>query len=65
MSEDIFFNVHLFLRERSRAGEGHRVRGAKESEVGSVCADSSEPDAGLELMNLEVMTLAEVRCSTD
>ena len=28
------------------------------------CADSNEPDAGLELIKHEVMTQAEVGCST-
>lgn len=30
-----------------------------------LCIESSEPDAGLILKNWEIMTLAEVGCSTD
>ena len=58
----IFLNVCLFLRERDRAwaGEGAETEGDTESQVGSKCADSSEPDVGLEFMNHEIMTWAEV-----
>ena len=38
----------------------------RESKAGSrLGADSTEPDVGLEPMNHEIMTLAEVGCSTD
>ena len=42
----------LFLRERETETEGER-----EGDAGSgLRAVSSEPDAGLELLNLEIMT---------
>ena len=51
---------YLFLRERVRAGEGQRERQTDrqtESEADSMLqADSTEPDAGLELTNREIMT---------
>ena len=50
------FNVYLFLREREgvRAGEGQRERKTEvQSRLG---ADSSGPDAGLELTNREITT---------
>ena len=59
----IFFNVYLFLRERAWAGEGQRKRGQRIQS--RLCADSSEPNVGLELTNCEIMTWAEVGCSTD
>ena len=41
-------------------------QGDTESEAGSrLWAVSTEPDAGLELMNCEIMTWAEVGCLTD
>ena len=58
----IFFliNVYLFLREkdRARAGEGQRERKEDtEFQAGSrLRAVSTEPDAGLEPMNCELMT---------
>ena len=58
-----FFNVYLFLRERERdraqAGEGQREREREgdTSEAGSrLQAVSTEPDAGLQLTNREIMT---------
>ena len=64
-----FFNVYLFLREREREsmGRGEAEReGDTESEAGSrLRAVSAEPDAGLELMNREIMTWVEVGCFTD
>ena len=55
-----FFNVYLFLRERHRvsASRGGAERGGDtESEAGSrLPAVSTEPDAGLEPMNREIMT---------
>ena len=62
---------HLFTFERDRnrvpAGKGQRERvGDTESEAGSrLRAVSTEPDVGLELMNREIMTRAEVGTSTD
>ena len=57
----LFFQC-LFTFERERETECEQVRGRErerdaESEAGSTFgAVSMEPDAGLELMNLEVMT---------
>ena len=50
-----FFNVYLFLRETSQAGEGQRGQreGDRGSEGGSV--PTAEPEAGLELQNCEIM----------
>ena len=48
-----------------QAGEGQR-EGDTESEAGSrLSAVSTEPDAGLKLMNREVMTWAKVGHLTD
>ena len=55
----IFFNVYLFLRQKEtehERGRG-RERQNKESEAGSgLRAVSTEPDAGLELRDCEIMT---------
>ena len=59
--------MFIFETERHRAwtGEGQR-EGDTESETGSrLWAVSTEPDAGLELMDREIMTWAEVGCLTD
>ena len=46
-------------------GGGAETEGDTESAAGSrLRAISTEPDAGLELMNGEIMTRAEVRCLT-
>ena len=49
----LFFHVlNLFLREHKRQGAtrgGQRIRS-------ELCADSSEPDVDLELMNHKIMT---------
>ena len=54
-----FFFVYLFLRQRETEHERGRVRerkGDTESEAGSrLWAVSTEPDAGLELTNWEIM----------
>ena len=60
----IWIFLHLFLyfekeRERARAGEGQRERISSRLHTVSL-----EPDAGLELTNHEVMTLAETRSQT-
>ena len=48
------------------SGGGAEREGDTESEAGSrLRAVSTEPDAGLELMNHEIMTRAEVGRSTD
>ena len=56
------YSFYLFLRKRTRGGacgrgmwEGQRERQDRGSEVGSVL-NSREPDAGLELMNCEILT---------
>ena len=56
-----------FLRERERVSRGGAEReGDAESEAGSrLWAVGTEPDAGLELTNHEIMTWADVRHSTD
>ena len=47
--------------DRAWAGEGQREREA-ESKAGSrLSAVSTDPDSGLELVNREIMTWAEVR----
>ena len=55
-----FFNVYLFLRdsERQSASRGGAEReGDAESEAGSrLRTVSTEPDAGLDLTNCEIMT---------
>ena len=52
-------------RDRAGTGEGQR-EGDTESEAGSrVPTISTEPDEGLELVNHEIMTLAEVGCLAD
>ena len=69
LKKNFFFNVYFFIfaRERERASE-HYGGGA---EIGGqriwslFRADSTEPDAGLELTNCEIVTWAEVRRSTD
>ena len=67
----IFF---LFLREREKerdeslspSGDGAEREGDTESEIGSrLWAVSTEPDAGLEPMNHEILTWAKVGCLTD
>ena len=63
----IFFNVYLFLREgRSVSRGGAEREGDTESEAGSkLRAVGTEPDAGLELTDCEIMTCAEVGRLTD
>ena len=64
-----FFFQRLFIfgteRDRAWTGEGQRER-ETESETGSrLWAISPEPDTGLELMDHEIMTWAEVSGLTD
>ena len=55
-----FFLKFIYLRERerecahARSGRGRGAWGEQEIRSG-LCADSREPDAGLELMNREIM----------
>ena len=59
----------IFEREREtehKQGRDREREGDPESEAGSrLRAVSSEPDTGLELVNREIMTWAEVGHSTD
>ena len=58
MPPDSFFNVYLFLRQSETEHEGGAAEreGDRESEAGSrLCAVSTEPDSGLELMNCEMV----------
>ena len=56
----LHLNVYLFLRDRERrstSGGGAEREGDAESEAGSrLPAVSTEPDAGLELTDLKIMT---------
>ena len=56
--------MFIYFWERQRPGTnrgGAEREGDKESEAGSrLWAVSTEPDVGLELMNCEIMNLAEV-----
>ena len=65
-------NVYLFLREREREretvhkGGGAEREGDTASEAGSrLRTVSTEPGAGLEPTNHEIMTCAEIRRLTD
>ena len=61
------FNVYLFLKKRETVwvGKGQRETDT-ESEAGSrLWAVTTEPDAGLEPTNREIVTWAKVRRSTD
>ena len=54
------FNVYLF-RERGHEQEVGRERGRERERIpGRFCTVSTEPNAGLEPMNREIMTLAEI-----
>ena len=59
--------INFWQGERqSVSREGAEREGDTESEAGSrLRAVSTEPDAGLEPTNHEIMTWAEVGCSTD
>ena len=60
----IFFNIYSFLREKDRGGAERE--GDTESEAGSrLWAVGTEPNTGLELMNHEIATWAEVGRLTD
>ena len=63
-----FLYIYFFERQRDRVqvGEGQREKEDTESEAGSrLLAVSTEPDAGLELTNCEIMTWSEVGRWTD
>ena len=68
-----FFNIYLFLTQRERESErqsmsreGAEREGDTESKAGfRLRTVSTEPDAGLELTDREIMTCAEVGRSTD
>ena len=59
--------IYFWDRERkSMNGRGSEREGGTESEAGSrLWAVSTEPDAGLELTDSDIMTWAEVRRLTD
>ena len=59
--------IYFWERQRQNAsGLGAEREGDTEAEAGSkLRAISTEPDAGLELKNREIMTWAEVGRSTD
>ena len=59
-SESASSQAHMQVRGRQRGGD----REDRESKVGSTLI-STKLDMGLELRNCEIMTWAEVRCSTD
>ena len=64
---NFFFNVYFWDRERQSVNRwGAEREGDTESETGSrLWAVSTEPDAGLELTDREIMTWAEVGRLTD
>ena len=61
-----FKKILIYFWERETEREQARAeREDTESKAGSrLCAVSTEPDVGLELTNCEIMTCAEVGCST-
>ena len=60
-----FFKVYLFWeREKIQVGEGQTERG-RERIPSSLHTVSTEPNVSLRPTNHEIMTWAEVRCSTD
>ena len=59
MPSSLFFNVYLLLRERERERDSECGRGRERGRhrIGSrLQAVSTQPDAGLELMNREIIT---------
>ena len=58
--------IYFWERQRqNESGLGAEREGDTESEAGSrLWAGSTEPNAGLELTDREIMTWAEVGCST-
>ena len=63
----VYLFIFFFERERQSMSRGRTEReGDTESEAGSrLWTVSIEPDVGLELVNLEIMTWVKVRCLTD
>ena len=62
----IYFWEREREHERGQWGAGAERKGDTESEAGSrLWAVGTEPNAGLELVNCEIMTWAEVGCLTD
>ena len=52
-----FFKVYLVLKERAREGGTERKKERESESVTSrLCFVSAEPNAGLELVNREIMT---------
>ena len=49
-------SVYVLLRERERECKEGRGLGGRQRIPSRLCADSREPDAGLELTNRETMT---------
>ena len=60
LKKKFFFNIYSFLKGRERQsanGEWAEREGDTETEAGSrLLAISTEPDAGLELVDREIMT---------
>ena len=57
--------IYFWERDRDREWEGERQREkGRQRNWNGLYTDSRKPSAGLELMNCEIMTWAEVRCLT-
>ena len=62
-----FYNVYLFLRDRESMSRGGGTERGEQRIRNELYAHSREPDVGdvgLKLMDREIMTWAEVGCST-
>ena len=59
----IFFNAYLFFE--SKQGRDFGGVGGETEDTKQFCANSREPDAGLKLMTLEIITWAQVGHSTN
>ena len=53
--------MFIFKREGAQAGEGQREG---ERILSRLCAVRAEPDVGLDPINCEIMTLAEIKNQT-
>ena len=60
----LFFKIFIFERESEHVGRRAEREGRQRIRSG-LCANSRDPDVGLELTNCEIKTWAKVRCSTD